>query len=89
MVEEFVRFNEEVIHKTRGVRDVFVSSYGIVGSRDMPYRYIVAVYGSEKQPWDKDFKAVYAVVDISREGGTPKFTIACFTVDSMKAGCEQ
>jgi hypothetical protein len=86
IVEEFVRFNEDVIRKTSGVRDVYISSY--IG-KAMPDKYIVAVYGSEKQPWEKDFKAVYAVVDVSREGGTPKFTLACFTVDSTKKYCEQ
>ena len=88
MVEEFVRFNEEVIRKTSGVRDVFISNY-ICRPKALPDRYIVKVYGSEKQHWEKDVKAVYAVVDISREGGTPKFILACFVVDSTKEGCEQ
>ena len=89
MVEEFVRFNEEVRRKTSGVRDVYISTYICRPKVALPDRYIVKVYGSEKQLWEKDVMAVYAVVDISREGGTPKFTLACFTVDSTKKDCEQ
>lgn len=66
-----------------------MSAYIAKSNTVLPDRYVVSVYGLDKQPWEKDFKAVHAVVDVARKDGAVAFTLVCFTLDSLKDECEK
>ncbi|MDA8126698.1 MAG: hypothetical protein M0009_16115 [Deltaproteobacteria bacterium] len=77
LVENFIAFHSEVIQKAKGVSSVSVATYKVRRQEVLPYRYIVSVYGLDKQPWEKDFRPVYVAVDVSRQNGAPEFKVAC------------
>lgn len=82
LVENFVANNKEVIKKAKGVKKVSTYSYNRKPQKDLPFRYIVSVHGSEKQPWEKDFESLFVFVDVSRQKDVPEFKIACMEFTS-------
>lgn len=82
LVQDFVKHNEEVIKKAKGIKEIFSDSYNRKSQKDLPFRYIVHVYGSEKEPWEKGFESLYVFVDVLRQKDVPEFKIACMEFSS-------
>lgn len=68
LVTGFVKSHEQVIREAGGIPEVYPESSLLKRAEVMPYRYIVSVVGAT---------TVHAVVDVSRSGGKPSFTLAC------------
>lgn len=88
-VIEFVKNNKEVIEKAGGVSDVSLSTYKRRSNKDLPDRYVMSVYGLDKNSGEKDLKAVYVVIDVARQKGVVKFKLCCFTSNPYDYDCNE
>jgi len=88
-VIEFVKNNKEVIEKANGIKDIKLSSYTKRPNEDLPDKYVMRVYGLNKNPLEKDYKTVYVVIDVSRQEGVAKFKLRCFTSEPNDYECNK
>lgn len=88
-VIEFLKNNKEVIEKAKGVRDVKLLTYTKRPNKDLPDRYVMSVYGLNKNPLEKDYTTIYVVIDVSRQEGVAKFKLRCFTSEPNDYECNK